>query len=90
MLGNLGRRAVETVVLLFALLGFVFVPLGKKTGFEHARAIWASRAVSEAVRETLAASARAKEQLLRWLTEPRREPRVRERPAANPRAEKAQ
>jgi hypothetical protein len=37
--GNLGRRLVESVVGLFALLGFVYVPLGRHTGFEHAKAV---------------------------------------------------
>ena len=36
MLGLLGKRPIELVVLFFALYAFVFVPLGKRTGFEHA------------------------------------------------------
>ena len=47
----LSRRVVEGVFLLFALLGFVFVPLGKKTGFEHAVAVARTGAASEAIRE---------------------------------------
>jgi hypothetical protein len=63
VVGNLGRRAMEALVLLFALLGFVFVPLGKKTGLDHALAIVSTRAVTDAVRETAAALARARERL---------------------------
>jgi len=38
-LRNLGRRMAESVVGLFAVLGFVYVPLGRHTGFEHAKAV---------------------------------------------------
>lgn len=48
-LSNLGRRLVESVVGLFAILGFVYVPLGRHTGFEHARAVLATPAASAAI-----------------------------------------
>lgn len=51
VLGSLGRRAVEAVVALFALLGFFFVPLGQHTGFEHAKAVFTTPAAGRAVRE---------------------------------------
>ena len=41
-------RTVELVVLLFAVLGFMFVPLGKRTGLEHARAVLSTGAAVEA------------------------------------------
>jgi len=37
--GNLGRRLAEGVVGLFAILGFCYVPLGHRTGLEHAVAV---------------------------------------------------
>lgn len=48
-LSNLGRRLVESVVGLFAILGFMYVPLGRHTGFEHARAVLATPAASAAI-----------------------------------------
>lgn len=47
-LGNLGRRAFESVVGLFAVLGFLYVPLGHRTGFEHAKAVLSTPAASAA------------------------------------------
>ena len=48
-LGNIGRRLFESVVGLFAILGFVYVPLGRHTGFEHARAVLSTPAASAAI-----------------------------------------
>jgi hypothetical protein len=48
-LGNLGRRLAEGAVGLFALLGFLYVPLGRHTGFEHARAVFSTPAASAAI-----------------------------------------
>jgi len=48
-LGNLGRRLVEGVVGLFAILGFVYVPLGRHTGFEHAKAVFSTPAAASAI-----------------------------------------
>jgi hypothetical protein len=56
-LGNLGRRLVEGVVCLFAVLGFLYVPLGRHTGFEHARAVFSTPAASAAI-EDLTTTAR--------------------------------
>jgi hypothetical protein len=44
-----GRHAVELVVGVFALLGFVFVPLGQKTGLEHLKAIVHTDAAQQAI-----------------------------------------
>jgi hypothetical protein len=38
-----GRRLVSLVVLSFALLGFLAVPIGDKTGYEHARTLLATQ-----------------------------------------------
>jgi len=48
-LSNLGRRLVEGVVSLFAILGFVYVPLGRHTGFEHAKAVFSTPAAAAAI-----------------------------------------
>lgn len=47
--GNLGRRLVESVVGLFAILGFLYVPLGRHTGFEHAKAVLSTPAAGAAI-----------------------------------------
>jgi hypothetical protein len=65
----LSRRVVEGVFLLFALLGFVFVPLGKKTGFEHAVAVARTGAASEAIRELWLGSDRLRKMLVDALNE---------------------
>jgi hypothetical protein len=46
--GAFGRRAVESVVVLFAVLGFGFVPLGSKTGLEHTLALSQTRPARDA------------------------------------------
>jgi hypothetical protein len=48
-LSHLSRRLVESVVGLFAILGFMYVPLGRHTGFEHAKAILSTPAASAAI-----------------------------------------
>jgi len=50
-LSNFSRRLVESVVGLFAILGFLYVPLGRHTGFEHAKAIFSTPAASAAIEE---------------------------------------
>jgi hypothetical protein len=65
----LSRRVVEGVFLLFALLGFVFVPLGKKTGFEHAVAVARTGAASEAIRELWLGGDRLRKKLVAALNE---------------------
>lgn len=50
-LSNLGRRLVEGVVSLFAVLGFVYVPLGRHTGFEHAKAVFSTPAAASAIED---------------------------------------
>lgn len=48
-LGNIGKRLFEGVVGLFAILGFLYVPLGHHTGFEHARAVLSTPAAAAAI-----------------------------------------
>ncbi|MFZ5893246.1 MAG: hypothetical protein ACOY0T_19455 [Myxococcota bacterium] len=60
MLGNVGRRVVESVIGLFALLGFAYVPLGSKTGLEHSLALARTPAAQEAIAGLLGAVNRAK------------------------------
>jgi hypothetical protein len=62
--GTLGRRALESVVGLFALLGFAFVPLGSKTGLEHTIAVCATPSVRDAAAGLMAAIDKAKTRLL--------------------------
>ena len=50
-LSNLGRRLLESVVGLFAILGFLYVPLGRQTGFEHARAVFTTPAAGSAIED---------------------------------------
>lgn len=49
MLSRITRRALEGVVVAFAALGFFVVPLGERTGFQHARAIVETRAARDAM-----------------------------------------
>ena len=51
MIPRLGLRAIEVFVLLFAVLGFVYVPLGRRTAFEHVYAVLATPAATDARRE---------------------------------------
>lgn len=48
MFASLGRQAFGSVISAFALLGFVFVPLGERTGLQHAKAILATPEASRA------------------------------------------
>lgn len=68
MLGNVGRRLVEGVVGLFALLGFVYVPLGQHTGFEHARAVLSTPAASAAIEDLTTTATRLRGQAIGYLT----------------------
>jgi len=48
VIARLGRQLFGSVISAFALLGFVFVPLGERTGLEHAKAILATPEASRA------------------------------------------
>jgi hypothetical protein len=56
------------VVGLFALLGFVYVPLGHKTGFEHLKAIAQTGAAREAIGDLTDAALWARARLVGALT----------------------
>ena len=71
MIGRIGRRVLDGGVVLFALYAFVFVPLGKKTGFEHARAIFTTPAAREAGRDLWRATERLKHALFDSHTDPK-------------------
>jgi len=68
MVGRVGRRGVEALVLLFAVLGFTYVPLGEHTGLEHSKAILGTDAASRAASELFGSVGRLK---ARWLGDPR-------------------
>ena len=61
--GIAGRRIAEAVVALFALLGFVFVPLGQKTAFQHAVAVFSTPAAAIAFHELTGAVLRLKDRM---------------------------
>ncbi|MEI9942279.1 MAG: hypothetical protein WDO69_34110 [Pseudomonadota bacterium] len=63
MLGVLGRRGVEAAISLFAVLGFCYVPLGGRTGFEHAKAVFSTPAAKRAGTELLDALNRVRGKL---------------------------
>ena len=64
MFGRVGLRTLNLGVLFFAALGFCFVPLGKRTGWQHVRAILATDEAIDACRELGAASLRLRDSLL--------------------------
>lgn len=66
--GNLGRRLFEGVVGVFALLGFLYVPLGKHTGFEHAKAILSTKAATSAFQELTATALGLRERALDFIS----------------------
>src|SRR5688572_14942970 len=47
----MAKRAFQAIVLFFAIYAFVFVPLGKRTGIEHVRAIAGTPAARQAASE---------------------------------------
>ena len=63
MIAKLGRWGVQALVGLFALLGFLFVPLGERTGFEHLRAIVTTDAAAQAARDVWQGAIRARQKL---------------------------
>ena len=66
--GSAGRRLVEGVVGLFAMLGFLYVPLGRHTGYEHARAVLSTPAASAALEELTSAAWRLRERAVELVT----------------------
>lgn len=70
MFGTLGRRVAEGLVGLFAILGFAFVPLGSRTGLEHAITLFGSPSAREAAAGLIGAFDRARVSLLRAFASP--------------------
>ncbi|HEX6275397.1 MAG TPA: hypothetical protein VFZ53_20295 [Polyangiaceae bacterium] len=70
MFGTAGRRVAEAVVALFALLGFVFVPLGQKTALQHTVAVFTTPAAVVAFNELTGAALRLKDRLAEALVSP--------------------
>ncbi|MCC6215123.1 MAG: hypothetical protein IT376_09655 [Polyangiaceae bacterium] len=83
MIGRLGRRATEALVLLFAALGFVLVPLGSRTGLEHARAVLSTPEARVAGAELWAAAAGIRARLLAALGDRQPPPAPRPAPAGS-------
>jgi hypothetical protein len=69
--GIAGRRVAEGVVALFALLGFAFVPLGRKTALEHTLGIFTTPAALDAWRELGDATGRLRDKLITTVMPPR-------------------
>ncbi|MEP7051135.1 MAG: hypothetical protein ABJB12_12325 [Pseudomonadota bacterium] len=63
MLRVLGRRGLEAGISLFAILGFCYVPLGSRTGLEHAKAVFGTAAAKRAGAELFEAFARVRGKL---------------------------
>lgn len=68
MFGNVGRKLVEGTVGLFALLGFLYVPLGRHTGFEHAQAVLSTPQASAAIEDLTNAALRLRERAFELFT----------------------
>lgn len=67
-LGNFGRRCVESVVGLFAVLGFLYVPLGRHTGFEHTKAVLSTPAAAAAIEDLTTSAVALRERALQLVT----------------------
>jgi hypothetical protein len=67
-LGNLGRRLVESVVGVFAILGFMYVPLGRQTGFDHAKAVFSTPAAAAAIDDLTTTALSLRQRALAFIT----------------------
>jgi hypothetical protein len=65
---RLGRRAIFSGVIFFALVGFVSVPLGDKTGWGHLQAIAETPAASQAFLSLKSSMMESQHRLVGWLT----------------------
>jgi hypothetical protein len=74
--GTVGRRAIESVVVVFALLGYGFVPLGSKTAFEHTVALFRTAPAAEAAAGFIATLEKGRALLARALAPDAPEPGV--------------
>lgn len=53
---------------LFAVLGFLYVPLGRQTGLEHAKAVLSTPAATAAVADLTTAALSLRERAVAYLT----------------------
>jgi hypothetical protein len=67
-LSHLSRRLVESVVGLFAVLGFLYVPLGRHTGFEHAKAVFSTPAAAAAIDDVTTTALGLRQRALDFVT----------------------
>lgn len=84
MFGTMGRRAIESVVGLFAVLGFGCVPLGSKTGWEHTLALVRTAPAQDAAAGLVRAFARARARVVSVLPAPDGESGAPQLPRPNP------
>ncbi|HEX4340563.1 MAG TPA: hypothetical protein VH062_31860 [Polyangiaceae bacterium] len=61
---SFGRRAIDLAVLFLAVYALAVVPLGRRTGLEHLRAIFRTQAARDAGRELGHAAERLGRRLL--------------------------
>lgn len=53
---------------LFAVLGFLYVPLGRHTGFEHAKAVLSTPAATAAIADLTSAALSLRERAFAYFT----------------------
>jgi hypothetical protein len=82
--GNLGRRLLESVVGLFAILGFVYVPLGRRTGFEHACAVLSTPAATAAVEDLSRTALELRQRAIDFVTQRASAPQPPPKPDHHP------
>ena len=77
MWARLGRRAIDFGIGFFALLGFVLVPLGERTAFEHVKAIFSTGPAAKAGSDLMGAGTRLRQRLFDEFAEssPPRQPK---------------
>lgn len=74
---SLGKKAIEAAVVLLALYAALFVPLGERTLWQHARAVFGTEEAQRAGRELRQAGGRMLHELTDFEPLPvRGEPRV--------------
>jgi hypothetical protein len=61
---SFGRRAIDLAVLFLAVYALAVIPLGRRTGLEHLRAIFRTQAARDAGRELGHAAERLGRRLL--------------------------
>jgi autotransporter translocation and assembly factor TamB len=64
---RIGRRLAFSALAFFAFVGFVSVPLGNKSGFEHLKAIASTPEAAQAIGEVKSRLLSTQSQVTRWL-----------------------